>query len=207
VHACSATIQADPQRIDDGIRAVQEHAMPALMDTDGCVGISMFCDRESGRCIVTTSWTSEPARHAAEERVRNEVGRVAEAVGAREVGVDEWEVAVLHRAFMAPDGSVARAIRLRCDPASLPEALEDLPLTLLPRIDDTDGFCSLSLFVDRTTGDCLMTGIYENRHRLEASRDRGEILREAMARHMDMEITEVAELELPIHHRRVPWHA
>ena len=200
MHARSATIHADPQRLDDGIRVVRDELMPAVMGLDGCVGLSMFCDRESGRCIVTTSWRSEPAMHGADETVRDVFQRAAEAMDAVDIGVDDWEVAVLHRAFMAADGSCARGIWLRCDPASLPEALDDLPLTLLPRIDDTEGFCWLSLLVDRTTGHCLMTGVYEDRRTLEVSRDRGEVLREAMAEHMGMEITEVTEFELPLHH-------
>jgi hypothetical protein len=204
VHARSATIHADPQRIDDGIRVVRDVLMPALMALAACAGLSMLCDRKSGRCIVTTSWGSEPAMRAAEETVRAMIHRAAEAMRGSDITVDDWEIALLHRPFMACDGSCGRGIWLRSDPASLAQSLEDLPLTLLPLIDDTKGFCGLSLFVDRTTGNCLMTGIYENRHTLEVSRGEAELLREAMAKHMCMEITEVAELELPIHHLRVP---
>jgi hypothetical protein len=204
VHARSATIHADPQRIDDGIRIVRDELMPEVMGLDGCVGLSMLCDRESGRCIVTTSWASEPAMRATTETARDLLQETAEAIGSDDISVDEWEVAVMHRAFMAGDGSRARVSWMRSDPGVLDEALEDLPLTLLPRIDDTEGFCSLSLFVDRTTGSCSMTAVYENRHTLEVSRDQVEPLRAGMAEHMGMEITEVAEFELPIHHLRVP---
>ncbi len=135
---------------------------------------------------------------------RDMVQRAADAIGGGDISVDEWEIALMHRAYMAGDGSCARVSWMTCDPAVLAEALEDLPLRLLLRIDDTEGFCSLSLFVDRGRGSCSMTAVYVDRHTLEASRDQVEPLREAMAEHMRMEITEVAEFELPIHHLRVP---
>ena len=204
MHARSATIQADPQRLDDGIRVVRDELMPAVMGLDGCVGLSMVCDRGSGRCIVTSSWDSEPAMRATAGTARDMGPRVADAFGRDEISVDEWEIALMHRAYLADDGSCARVSWMRCDPAVLTQSLEDLPLRLLLRIDDTDGFCSLSLFADRGTGDCSMTAVYENRHTLESSRDQVEAPREEMAEHMGMEITEVAEFELPIHHLRVP---
>jgi quinol monooxygenase YgiN len=207
VYARSATIDADPQRIDDGIRLVRDELMPAVRRLDGCAGLSMLCDRESGRCIVISSWRSETAMRASIDTMRDMVRRSAKALGGGVTRVDEWEIALMHRPFMADDGSWARVVRLRCDPASLPEALEDLPLTLLPLIDATEGFCSLSLFVDRTSGDGWIKGVYENRRTLEASRDSGEGLRDKMAEHLGMEITEVAEFELAIPALRVPYRS
>ncbi len=128
------------------------------------------------------------------------IPRTAEAMGSREFRVGEWEVAVMHRAFMAGDGTCARVIWLRCDPAVLPKALDDLPLTLLPHIDDTEGFCGLNLYVDRPTGRCVMTGVYEDLHTLHVSRNQAEVLRARMADHMGLEITDVAEFELAVHH-------
>ncbi len=137
--------------------------------------------------------------HASGAMARDLLQRTVEAMGGGDIRMHEWEIALMHRPFMAGEGSCARVIWLRSDPATLPEALENLPLTLLPRIDDTEGFCGLDLFVDRTTGDCLMTGVYENPQTVEVSRDQAETLREQMAEHMGMEITEVAEFELPLH--------
>ena len=70
MYARSTTVTADRTRIDDGIADVRENVMPAVLDMDGCVGVSMLCDRDSGRCIVTTAWESEEAMAATRERVR-----------------------------------------------------------------------------------------------------------------------------------------
>src|SRR6478672_9353487 len=70
MYARSTTVQADPMRIDDGIANVRDEVMPAVMTMPGCMGVSMLVDRESGRCIVTTSWDSEESMSASREGVR-----------------------------------------------------------------------------------------------------------------------------------------
>ena len=204
LYARSTTIHTDPQRTDDAVRFVRDEWMPAVLALDGAVGLSMLCDRGSGTCIVTSSWESDPAMRVTAEAGRDMVRRAAEAVGARKTTVDEWEIAVMHRAAMAGDGSQARVSWMRCDPALLPKVLDNLPLTMLPRVDATEGFCSMSLFVDRGTGRCSVTAVYEDLTSLEASRVQIKGIRDTMADHMAMDLTEIVEFELPIHRLRVP---
>ena len=70
VYARTTTMQADPARIDAGIAYVRDQVFPAVTAMDGCVGMSMLVDRESGRCIATTAWESEAALRDSAERVR-----------------------------------------------------------------------------------------------------------------------------------------
>ena len=70
MHARTTTITADPNRIDAGIADVRDNVMPAVSGMEGCVGLSMLCDRSSGRYIVTTAWESEQAMTATREAVR-----------------------------------------------------------------------------------------------------------------------------------------
>ncbi len=203
MYARSTTLHGTPDRIDAGIAFVQDEVAPMAGRIDGCRGLSLLVDRESGMCIVTTSWESEEAMRSSDEQLRPMRDRGRDILGGN-MQIDEWEIVVMHRARAAGGGCCARITWTRSDPAVLADVLDNLPLNLLPRLDDAEGFCSLSLFVDRATGDCSMTAVYENRHTLETSRDQVEAVREEMAEHMGMEITEVAEFELPIHHLRVP---
>ena len=93
MYARSTTINVNPSRSTQ-VAQVRDDVMPALMATEGCIGLSMLVDRVSGHCITTTAWRSEEAMRATDD----DVGRPSTArsdVGAPEV--QEWEIAVLHR--------------------------------------------------------------------------------------------------------------
>ncbi len=70
MYARTTTLTADPMRMDAGIADVRDNVMPAVSGMDGCIGLSMLCDRDTGRCIVTTAWENEEAMAATRERVR-----------------------------------------------------------------------------------------------------------------------------------------
>ena len=95
MHARSTTIKADPDNLDAGIAFTRDEVMPAIQQIDGCIGLSMLTDRESGRCIVTTSWADADAMRAATEDVHPI--RLMQALGAQSLDIQEWEIAVLHR--------------------------------------------------------------------------------------------------------------
>ena len=69
MYARTTTVHADPQRVDEGIRYIRDEVMPAVQSMPGCMGLSMLCDRDSGRCIVTTSWDSEESMSASRDAV------------------------------------------------------------------------------------------------------------------------------------------
>ena len=204
MYARTTTIKADPKRMDDGIADVRDNVMPAVSDMDGSVGLSMLCDRDSGRCIVTTAWETEEAMAATRERVLAMRQRATEQFGSRESEVQEWEIAVMHRTHTASDDSCARVTWSRIDPAQVDRMIDTFRTSLVPRIDDVPGFCSLSLLVDRQTGAGSLTAVYNDRQAMEASREQVMSMREEFSRQVDMEITEVAEFDLVLHHLRVP---
>lgn len=69
MYARSTTIQAQPLSIDIGIAHVRDVVMPALTEIDGCVGLSLLVDRQSGTCIATSSWESIDAMRGSAARV------------------------------------------------------------------------------------------------------------------------------------------
>lgn len=203
MYARSTTVHADPQRIDEGIAYIRDEVMPAVQTMPGCMGLSMLCDRDSGRCIVTTSWDSEDAMSASRDAVRAMREQSADRMGGR-FDVQEWEIALLHRAHQAPEGACCRVTWTRGDPARMDEMTETFRTGMIPRLDGITGFCSVSLMGDRQTGLGVLTATYDDRAALDASAQAVRGMREQFTQQMGEEVIDIAEFELAIHHLRVP---
>src|ERR1700684_2506243 len=98
MYARSTTIQAQPSSIDAGIAHVRDAVMPSLTGVDGCVGLSLLVDRESGRCIATTAWENRAAMHSSAEQARPVRDQTAQTFGGSPT-IDEREIAVLQRDY------------------------------------------------------------------------------------------------------------
>lgn len=203
MYARSTTVPGRPTSVDDAVSYLRDRVMPALYGLDGFVGLSMLRDRGSGRYIATTSWETEKAMHDSESPLHALRLRYAEMLGGR-AEVQEWEIAVLHRLHYAPDGACAQVTWIRGEPADTERPADVFRASLLPRIEDLPGFCSLSLLTDRETGRTATAVVYESRAAMNAATDLARPLREEFARHLTSEITEVAEFDLALAHLRVP---
>jgi hypothetical protein len=74
----------------------------------------------------------------------------------------------------------------------------------MPWWEETPGFCSNSLLVDRTDGRCVSTVVFESHEAMAHTRDQFTTLREEFAGRMGMDVLEVAEFDLVLAHLRVP---
>jgi quinol monooxygenase YgiN len=203
MYARSTTMRVRPEAVDDLTAFVRDDVMPMVTQLDGCVGVSALSDRETGRCIITSAWETADAMHASAERVRPSRERAAERFGATPE-VQEWEIAVLHRAHRAGDGACARVTWARTDAAHLDRVTDAYRESLMPWWEETPGFCSNSLMVDRRDGRCASAVVFEDRAAMAGTRDQFTTLREEFANRMGMEILEVAEFDLALAHLRVP---
>jgi quinol monooxygenase YgiN len=203
MYARSTTMRVRPEAVDDLTAFVRDDVMPMVTQLGGCVGVSALSDRETGRCIITSAWETQDAMHASAEQVRPSWERAAERFGATPE-VQEWEIAVLHRAHRAGDGACARVTWARTDAAHLDRVTDAYRESLMPWWEETPGFCSNSLMVDRRNGRCASAVVFEDRAAMAGTRDQFTTLREEFASRMGMEILEVAEFDLALAHLRVP---
>lgn len=204
MYARTSTIQADPAKIDDGITHVRDQILPAVTAMDGCVGMSMLVDRDSGRCIATTAWESEAAMADSAERVRPLRDAAEQALGGSTSNVEMWEVAVVHRDHATPDGGCARVTWLSGDPNTGDRALDIFRMAVLPRIQELDGFCSASLLINREAGRAVGTVTFDSRQQLEGSRQVAASLREATSAEIGAIVEDVAEMDVAFAHLHVP---
>ncbi len=203
MYARSTTMRVRPEAVDDLTAFVRDDVMPMVTQLDGCVGVSALSDRETGRCIITSAWETADAMHASAERVRPSRERAAERFGATPE-VQEWEIAVLHRAHRAGDGACARVTWTRTGPASLDDVIGAYRESLMPWWEQTEGFCSNSLLIDRRDGRCASAVVFDSREAMAHTRDQFTTLRREFAQRMGMTIVEVAEFELALAQLRVP---
>jgi quinol monooxygenase YgiN len=203
MYARSTTLRGDPQRLDEGIAMVRDEIMPAVSEMDGCIGLSLLVDRSTGTSIVTSAWDSEDAMRSTAPHVEPLRRRGAELLAATPE-VREWEIAVLHREHAAPEGACASVTWTRGDPAAVDRNLQAFRDQVMPRLQDLDGFCSVSLFIDREQGRGVTATVYRDRAALDSARPPMQQIREGALEQLSLELLDVAEFEVAYAHLRVP---
>lgn len=189
--------------IDRGIMYTEAELMPAIMDIDGCVGLSVLVDRATGRCIATSAWQTEETMRASAPSIQSLRDSFVTAFGGSSPTVDEWEVALVHRDHPSTDGACARASWLQGDPMSIDASIDSFR-SILPAVEALPGFASASLLVNRNTGLAVSTVTYDGADSLAATRGPANTLRTQVAGQAGIDVLEVAEFELAVAHLRVP---
>lgn len=200
MYARSIIFHGRPDNIDAGVAFVKNEAGPMLDKIEGCRGLSMLADRETGQCIVTSSWESEPAMLASDEQLRPLRDRGRDILGGS-MQVEEWEIALMHR---TQHGECCRVSWLEGDLDAMTQTFQ---ATIIPELAQTRGFCSASLLVNRSTGLGCATTTWESRAAMEASRSAADDMRSGAATDAHGEIVEVHEFDLVYAHLHIPQMA
>jgi quinol monooxygenase YgiN len=201
--ARSTTIHGDPRSVTAATTFIRDEVVPEVAAMPGCVGLSLLADSGSGTCIVTTSWLDEAAMHASREGVAASAARTAEVLGGRPE-LQEWEVAAMHRVPGARHGARSRVTWLRTEPGAVDRAVDAVRLSLMPKLDDLPGFCSVSVMVRRSEGLTVAAVSYDGQADLEQAREGAREFRETFAPVLGIEVLDSAEFDVPIAHLRVP---
>ena len=201
MYARSTTIMGNPGSIEAGIIHVRDEVLPTVSAMDGCLGMSLVVDRETGRCIATTSWETEEAISASRGPVMSIRSRASEILGGTPM-VEEWEVAAMHRDHASHDGCACRITWTRA--RDLDTTVDFWRNTLLSRFEAMDGFCSASMLIDRAGSRTCGTLTFDSQAALEASREEAAMIRETASREVGVEFLDVAEFELAVGHLRLP---
>ena len=203
MYARSTTFQAQPARIDAGLAFLRDQVVAAVQEMPGCLGISMMADRRSGRCIATTAWESMDLMRVSDTAVaplRKQAGSVLRGSPF----VEEWQIAVLHRNHHSRQGACIRSTWMNGEPAKIDRAIDTFRMATLPALEHLDGFCSASMFVDRSSGRMVISATWDSAEQMAANRNAAMTLRLAAARDVGVDILDVAEFDLLLAHLRVP---
>ena len=203
MYARSTTMRGDPKRLDEGIALVRDEIMPTVERLSGCVGMSLLVDRVTGTSIVTSAWESEDAMRSTEGKVEPLRQRGADLLSARPE-VRTWEIAVLHREQSAPDGACATVTWTRGDANNIDRNLDAFRDQVMPMLTEMEGFCSLSLFVDRDEGLGVTALVFRDRSSLERARPDLDMIRAGTTERLGLDIVDVGEFDVAYARLRVP---
>ncbi len=203
VYARTTNIAAQPSCIDAGIAHVRDEVMPGLAAFDGFVGLSLLVDRESGQCVATSAWETEEAERSSAEQIAPLRDRAAEIFGGT-AAAETWEIGVLHRDHQSNDGACVRATWIKVPPDQVERAMDFYRTSVLPALEDLEGFCSASFLMNRSTGRAVSSATFDSHEAMDRNRDRATELRNTRTRELGADILDVGEFELALAHLRVP---
>lgn len=203
MYARSTSFHGDPHRIDDAVHYVRDRAMPALMGMDGFVGISVLADRESGRCIVTSSFEDLAALRRSASEMRGIRARTADILQSPQ-SLEEWQIALVHRERSAPEGARTLLTWCRTDPDRLDPLLEAYAESIVPRLSDQPGFCSVSVLADPVEGRSATALTFADDDALRRATAQLDPLLQELGRQYAGEVTDEAVFDLVLAHLRVP---
>jgi hypothetical protein len=129
--------------------------------------------------------------------------RAADVMGGP-AEVQEWEIALMHRLHQAHHGACARVIWNDGDASGIDHMIDSFRMTILPKLEDLPGCCSVSVMIDRDSGKSVVTTTYDSPHDMAAAKERAVQMRQEFIQQMNRTVTEVAEFELVLAHLRVP---
>ena len=203
MYARSSTFRGSPDSIDAGIEFVHSEVLPTILVMDGCVGMSMLANRETGQCITVSAWHSLESRKDSE----TEVGHLRARIGARLEAtpeVNQWEIALLHRDHRSQEGARARLTWVQVDPAEIDRLVDFTKATTLPTLKGCPGFCSASLVIDRGTGKAVVAVVFDDAAAEENSRETARGLRDKFVHETREQILDVEQFDLVLAHLHVP---
>lgn len=203
MYARTTTVRGAPHAVDDGIARIRDQVWPELRLRPGCIGLSMLADRDSGRCIITTAWTSDEPTHPASDSAGSLPDQAAEVLGGTPE-VSCWEIARVHRFRPSGEGACAQVTWGATRPEHLDRDLDVFTYSMTPELEDVPGFCSVSQLVDRAGGRSATAVSFVSRTAMTRAHRQIEAMRQEYAHMTGVDVLEVADFDLVLAHLRVP---
>ena len=110
----------------------------------------------------------------------------------------------MHREHRSSEGACVRATWVKVDPDQLDRGIDFYKMTLLPALEELEGFCSASLLVDRASGRGVAAATFDNAEALERNKDALDRMKATGSQEANAEILDQCDFELAVAHLRVP---
>ena len=203
MYARSSTFRGRPESVDAGIEFVRREVLPTILVMDGCVGMSMLANRQTGLCITSSAWHSLATRTDSEAQVRELRARIGDHLGAAPE-VDRWEIALLHRDHWSQDGARVRVTWVQVEPRDIDRVVDFTRTTTLPTLEGLAGFGSASVMINRGTGNAVVAVSFDSATAEEGSRETARGLRDKFVHDTHGQIRDVEQFDLVLAHLHAP---
>ena len=117
---------------------------------------------------------------------------------------EQWEIAALHRDHRAHKGACVRATWVKVDPSMVDDGIAMFKTSVLPALEDLEGFCSASLMVNRATGQAVSSVTFDSRDAMERNRANATALKNATMSEAGANELGEGEFDLALAHLRAP---
>ena len=195
LHVRLNLITADPIRLGDSVKFVENEVRPVVESQPGNLGMAMKLNPDIGVAILESFWVSGDALRASERMAApNRAAAVRRASGT--ITVERYSVPVFEREAPLRSGEGVRVTRLDVQPGALEDTVAAFGDVTVPWLADTEGFCSTLLFIDRTSGRSVVETVWRDREALAASRSAAAAIRVNTVRATNGVIRSVEEYQL-----------
>jgi len=197
--------RGSPRPLNAGIAHTRDSAMPALEGIDGCVGLSLLVDPNvrplhcyqllgirGGRCAQARRpfgrfVTGPPSFWVVTGRSRN--GRSLPCIAST--------------ARVRAPGSEPRGVKV--GPDQIDRGIDFYKMTILPALEELEGFCSASLLVDRASGRAWPRRPSTASKAMERNKDQLDTIRATgQPGSKRQRVLDQCDFELAVAHLRVP---
>jgi hypothetical protein len=182
---------------------MRDTIMPALEEL-GAAGMSLMVDRHSGKCIATSAWESEAVMRLTGNAARPLGERASTILHGPRTAINEWEVTAVHRDHRSPKGACLRVVWFQVQPNQVDRVTDVYRLSVIPSLEELEGFCSASLMIDKLSGRAVSSVTFDSVAALNRNRGQASALRDAKLADLGANLVDVGEFELAIAHLRVP---
>ena len=162
-------ITADPQKLGDSIKFIQNEVRPQVESQPGSLGTTLYADPEPGLAILESFWASDEAMTASEHHLGPSRREAVERVTGT-VSVERYQVPVFEFEVPARAGAGLRLTRMDFEPSEVADAVEAYGDTAVPWLAEAKGFCSTLLLVDEHSGHAISETLWQSQEVLASTR-------------------------------------
>jgi hypothetical protein len=168
-------LAADPARLGEAIRYLEEKTRPLLEDLVGSQGLSVSVN-ELGVAVIEEFWVSHDAMREHEKPVAPSRAEVARFSGGT-ISSERFAVASFTRVGRTQPGAGMRLTRMDTDASRIDDVVAGYEDTALPWLTETPGFIAALLFIDRKTGRSISETRWDDFATLDANRSAAAAIR------------------------------